>query len=92
MLYRVLTVVAAWVSIPAGAAGAAERATATGKVIDADGRPVEHATVLVYEARARHGYSVYCPTCWVDCGKRTVTGAKGEYSIAGLDPDLISNC
>ena len=76
-------------AIFAGSAISAERATVTGRVIDADGKPVEHATVLVYEARVRTGYSVYCPTCWVDCGKRTVTGADGTFSIAGLDSDLV---
>jgi hypothetical protein len=71
------------------AVGATERATANGKVVAAAGTPVEHATVLVYEARTRNGYSVYCPTCWVDCGKRTITNAEGKYSISGLNPDLV---
>lgn len=44
---------------------------------------------MVYEARVRKGYSVYCPTCWVDCGKRTATDAEGTYSIVGLDSDLV---
>jgi hypothetical protein len=73
----------------AGTAMCADRATATGKVLNADGNPIEHATVLVYEAHVRTGYSIYCPTCWVDCGKRTVTGSDGQFSIAGLDPDLV---
>jgi protocatechuate 3,4-dioxygenase beta subunit len=68
---------------------AAERATAIGKVVQADGKPLEHATVLVYEARVRKGYSVFCPTCWVDCGKRATTDAEGKYSISGLDPELV---
>jgi protocatechuate 3,4-dioxygenase beta subunit len=68
---------------------AAERATAAGKVVQADGKPLEHATVLVYEARVRKGYSVFCPTCWVDCGKRATTDAEGKYSIGGLDPELV---
>jgi hypothetical protein len=25
----------------------------------------------------------------VDCGKRTLTNAEGEYSISGLNPDLV---
>ena len=70
---------------------AAERATAAGKVVQADGKPLEHATVLVYEARVRKGYSVFCPTCWVDCGKRATTDAEGKYSIGGLDPELVFN-
>ena len=70
-------------------AGAAERATAAGRVLDAAGKPVDHATVLVYEAHVRKGFSVYCPTCWVDCGKRAQTDSNGRFSIANLDPDLV---
>jgi protocatechuate 3,4-dioxygenase beta subunit len=72
-----------------GTAGAAERARINGKILGADGKPMEHATVLVYEARVRNGYSAYCPTRWVDCGKRTITNAEGEYSIPGLNSDLV---
>lgn len=89
MTYRLFTVSAVWASMAMGVAGAAERATANGRVLDAGGGPVEHATILVYEARTRHGYSVYCPTCWVDCGKRTITNAEGKYSISGLNSDLV---
>jgi protocatechuate 3,4-dioxygenase beta subunit len=89
MAHRLLTLATVCASIAAGTADAAARATATGKVIDGDGKPIEHATILIYEARVRRGYSVYCPTCWVDCGKRTATDAAGTYSIAGLDSDLV---
>jgi len=70
-------------------ASAVERATVTGKVADADGKPVEHATVLVYSAGVRKGYSIYCPTCWVDCGKHSATDAEGNFRISGLDPELV---
>lgn len=75
----------------AGAAFAAERVTAIGKVVDADGNAIEHAAVLVYSAGVKKGFNLSCPTCYVDCGKRTFTGADGAYSIAGLDPDLVFN-
>lgn len=75
--------------IAMNAAGFAERAAVSGKVLGSDGKPIEHVTVLVYEAQTRRGYSMYCPTCWVDCGKRTLTNAEGEYSISGLNPDLV---
>jgi hypothetical protein len=83
MPYRLFTVSAVWALIAMRVAIAAEHTTANGKVVDADGKPVEHATVLVYEAQIRQGYSVYCPTCWVDCGKRTITDMRGNYSLAG---------
>jgi hypothetical protein len=31
----------------------------------------------------------YCPSCYVDCGKRAVTDGAGAYTIAGLDPSLV---
>jgi hypothetical protein len=67
----------------------AESATLTGKVEDASGKPVEHATVMVYEAGVKHGYSVYCPSCWPDCGKRAVTDSGGQFRIGGLNPELV---
>jgi uncharacterized GH25 family protein len=70
---------------------AAGPANIDGKVTDASGKPLEHATVMVYEAGVRTGYSTFCPTCWVDCGKHTLTDAEGNFSIAGLNPDLIFN-
>jgi hypothetical protein len=87
--YRFLTVSVLWALMAVNAAGFTQGATVSGRVLGADGKPVEHATVLVYEARVRRGYSVYCPTCWIDCGKRTLTKPDGEYSISGLNPDLI---
>src|SRR6185312_12755931 len=52
---------------------AAEPATLIGKVTDSAGNPIEHAAVMVYEAHVRTGYSIFCPTCWADCGKHAFT-------------------
>jgi hypothetical protein len=67
---------------------AAERVSLTGRVSDANGSPVEHATVLVYRAGVTKGYSLYCPTCYADCGKRAITDGKGMFTLRGLHPDL----
>jgi hypothetical protein len=75
----------------AAAVHAAERVTATGKVVDSDGKPIVHAAVLVYSAGVRKGFNLFCPTCYVDCGKRTFTGSDGTYSIAGLSANLVFN-
>lgn len=72
----------------AAAAFAQDRATVTGKITDASGQPLEHASVLVYEGHVRTGFGVYCPTCWADCGKHATTDAEGNFTIAGLNPDL----
>jgi hypothetical protein len=71
---------------------AADRVTASGSVIDkSTNQPIENATVMVYSAGVKKGYDLYCPTCYVDCGKRTVTDAKGGFQISGLSPDLMFN-
>jgi hypothetical protein len=70
-------------------AAAAEPSAVFGRVTDSSGAPLSHATVFVYKARVRKGYSIFCPTCWVDCGKRAITNSDGTYRIDGLDPELI---
>jgi hypothetical protein len=75
----------------AAANATAGRATADGSVEDAEGRPVPNATVLVYSAGVRTGYSKFCPTCYVDCGKRAMTDANGHFTITGLDDALTFN-
>ncbi len=67
---------------------ASDRVTLTGKVTDKVGQPLENATVMVYHAGAKTGYSIYCPSCYSDCGKRTVTDSNGSFTIKNLDSDL----
>jgi protocatechuate 3,4-dioxygenase beta subunit len=81
-------VAAAYLLIPAAVSSATERLGLTGAVSDEKGKPVEHATVLVYKAGVKKGYNIYCPTCYVDCGKRAITDSKGMFTIQGLSPDL----
>lgn len=80
-----------WLSLAAVLACGADRATITGRIVDAGGRPVEHATVLVWTAGVKVGYSAYCPSCYPDCGKRAETGLDGAYTVTGLDPALRFN-
>ncbi len=68
--------------------GAAGSATIRGTVVDEAGRPIEAATALVYSAQLKTGYAIVCPTCWLDCGKRTETDAAGEFTITDLNPQL----
>ncbi|HKE24302.1 MAG TPA: carboxypeptidase-like regulatory domain-containing protein [Bryobacteraceae bacterium] len=69
-------------------AAATDRAVISGRVVDSAGRPVQNASVIVYAAGVRVGYSTFCPTCYTDCGKRAFTSDVGEYRIASLDPAL----
>ena len=71
-----------------GWAAGQDRVTLTGSITDTAGKPVDHATVLVYHAGLKVGYSTFCPSCYSDCGKRALTDADGRYSVAGLSPDL----
>jgi len=64
------------------------RLNLTGKVTDGAGKPLDHATVIVYHAGVKHGYSTFCPSCYTDCGKRTLTDASGNFTIPGLSVDL----
>ena len=66
--------------------------TATGSVVDdSTNMPVANATVLVYSAGVKSGYDLFCPTCYIDCGKRATTDANGTFSIPRLSPDLLFN-
>jgi hypothetical protein len=64
------------------------RLTLTGKVTDASGNPLDHATVMVYHAGVKQGYSTFCPSCYTDCGKRTLTDSAGNFTIPSLSADL----
>ncbi len=70
---------------------AAERVTATGIILDDKNAPIENATVMVYSAGVKQGFDQFCPTCYVDCGKRTATSADGAFLITGLSNDLLFN-
>jgi len=69
--------------------GAAGRVNLTGHVVDTGGKPLGHATILVYHAGVKTGYSTFCPSCYADCGRRGVTDAAGRYTIRNLSPDLL---
>lgn len=65
-----------------------QRASIDGTVVDTAGKPVEHATVLLYHAGVKQGYSTFCPSCYADCGKHAVTNSEGAFHFQGLSPDL----
>jgi hypothetical protein len=60
----------------------------TGRVTETSGSPLAHATVIIYHAGVRQGYSVLCPSCYADCGNRGTTNDAGEYTIKNPDSDL----
>jgi uncharacterized GH25 family protein len=67
---------------------AAGRPSVTGQVTDNLGNPLPDATVMIYQAGVKKGYSTYCPSCYVDCGKRATTDRSGSFKIENVDPEL----
>jgi len=70
------------------ATGAGGDLTITGKVSDAAGKPIADAIVMVYHAGPTSGYSLFCPSCYADCGKRAITDANGAFTFHRLSPGL----
>jgi hypothetical protein len=66
----------------------ADRVTLSGNVTDSLGKPLADATVMIYHAGVKKGYSTYCPSCYRDCGKRAATDRAGAFTFSDLDPDL----
>jgi protocatechuate 3,4-dioxygenase beta subunit len=67
------------------------RPAISGTISDPDEKPIAGATVMIWTAGPKRGYSTYCPGCYADCGKRAVTDAKGEFSFERVDPTLRFN-
>lgn len=60
----------------------------TGKVSDAAGKPIADAIVMVYHAGPTNGYSLFCPSCYADCGKRAITDGNGAFTFHRLSTGL----
>jgi hypothetical protein len=87
-VWRWIGTAVAYLTVASAAAFGANLVTLTGNVTDVTGKPIEHATVMVYHAGVKNGYSTLCPSCYSDCGKRTVTDAAGTYTFMNLNSDL----
>jgi hypothetical protein len=68
---------------------AVDGATLSGVVHDEQGRPLPGATVMLVTGRPRTGTGPFCPSCYPDCSRRTVTGDDGTYRIAEVDSALL---
>lgn len=73
------------------ALAAAEQATISGAIYESNDAPIEGATVYLYEARKKEGPNLLCPSCYADCGKRSVTQSDGSFKLESLDPSLVFN-
>ncbi len=70
-------------------AGAADRPDLTGTIFDEAEKPLPGAVVCIYTAKPRTGPALVCPSCYLDCAKRSATDAKGGFSLSRLDPSLL---
>jgi beta-lactamase regulating signal transducer with metallopeptidase domain len=66
-----------------------EGLSVAGRILNEHAKPIPRATVFVYSAGPRVGTSPYCPTCYVDCGKRATTDADGRFTIESLNSTLV---
>jgi hypothetical protein len=85
---RKLLQIIALMTVTASPFFAIDSLTIAGKVFDGLGKPLEGATVIIWRAGVKKGYSTYCPSCYRDCGKRTVTDQLGSFTIKNVSPDL----
>jgi len=66
----------------------AERPDLTGMVVTSDESALEGTTVYIWTASVKEGTSPFCPSCYADCGKKSVTDEEGRFTIPSLDPTL----
>ena len=73
---------------PLATAAEIPRLDLNGRVLNQSGAPVPGVTVMILAAGPRTGSSSLCPYTYPDCGKKTVSDAKGNFRIPSLDPVL----
>ena len=59
-----------------------------GKVADPSGRPLAGVRVDISTAAPKVGRGIFCPGCYLDCGKWSTTNAAGEFELKELDTTL----
>ncbi len=65
-----------------------DRPDLKGVVVTGSGAPVLGAHVVIETAAVRQGSSPTCPSCYLDCGKRTETAEDGSFTLPAVDPSL----
>lgn len=68
--------------------GEPEGLTLKGTVEDGKGQPIAGARVDIATAAPRVGRGLFCPSCYLDCRKKTRSNDKGQFEIGGLSPTL----
>ncbi len=66
----------------------AVRPALVGKVTDQDGKPLAGVRVDISTAAPKVGSGIFCPSCYLDCGKWATTNEAGEFELKELDSTL----
>ncbi|WP_442483700.1 hypothetical protein [Aeoliella sp. SH292] len=64
------------------------RPSIMGNVVGADGQPLAGVRVDVTIAAPKIGRGIFCPSCYLDCGKVGTTDDQGNFVIPEVDPML----
>jgi hypothetical protein len=70
------------------AAATEPRLNLRGHVHLSDGR-LANAKIFIAAAGPKVGTSPFCPSCYSDCRKSTITDSQGNFEIESLDPQLL---
>ncbi|MEJ7594035.1 MAG: carboxypeptidase-like regulatory domain-containing protein [Planctomycetaceae bacterium] len=66
----------------------AQRPSIMGKVTDPDGKPLPGVRVDISTAAPKVGRGIFCPSCYLDCGKWSKTDDAGQFKLEKLDVKL----
>ena len=65
-----------------------ERPSIVGSVNDQDGKPLPGVRVDISTAAPKVGRGIFCPSCYLDCGKWAKTDDAGQFKLEKLDEKL----
>lgn len=82
-----LLMLMAWSAAHADEAGAT-RPSIRGTVAGSGGEAIAGVRVDISTAAPKVGRGIFCPSCYLDCGKWTTTDAQGQFTIQDVDPSL----
>ncbi len=72
-----------------GLTAAVDHPDLKGRILGPGQEPIGGAHIFIYTAKPKDGPAYLCPSCYADCGKQTVSGPDGSFSVESLDPGLL---
>lgn len=85
-----LTLALSVVALPSLAGDNANRSATrlTGQAVDQHGEPLVGARIDISTAAPKVGRGIFCPSCYLDCAKWTLSAENGEFELTELSPEL----